>query len=60
MAIFGLVMLRLAVTGKPVIFDPATYYGDREADSSHDRTIWRISHSFLQRLQRGLAVRQWL
>ena len=30
-------------SGEPVIFDPAVYYGDREADLSHDGTVWRVS-----------------
>ncbi len=37
---------RLAATGEPVVFDPAVYYGDREADLAMTRLFGGFSPAF--------------
>ena len=43
--------------GVPFIFDPAVYYGDREADIAMTQPVRRIRPEFLSRLRSRVAAR---
>lgn len=44
---------RAAIDGEPVIFDPATYYGDRESDLAMTRLFGRFSAGFYEAYDRA-------
>ncbi len=47
----------LETGGDPVIYDPAVYYGDREADLAMTELVRRLSGVLLRSLRRGISAR---
>ena len=58
MAIYGRVMPLSTSRGRPVIFDPACYYGDREADLAMTELFGGFSRDFYAAYQDAWPLNQ--